>query len=75
MTFLDTGRREVESARDLPPQGIFISVANLSVLYPMEVNEKLPWYRDSQTEPPFRLTTYFKVRRVCSAPCHVLQRD
>lgn len=47
----------------------------MSVLSAMDNNEKLPWYRDSQTEPPFRLTTYIKVRRVCSAPCHVLQRD
>ena len=66
-----------------PPGGLnrpgFTPTRNLlsaaSVLYAMEDNEKLPWYRDSQTELPFRLTTYSKVRRVCSAPCHVLQRD
>jgi hypothetical protein len=43
----------------------------------MDENEnlKLPWYRDRKTEPPFRLTTYSKVCRVCSPPCHVLQAD
>jgi hypothetical protein len=40
----------------------------------MEDNEKLPWYRDSQIEPPFRLTTCFKVGRACSISCHVLRR-
>ena len=24
---------------------------------------KLPWYRNNQVDPPFRLTTCFKVRR------------
>ena len=43
----------------------------------MDDDENLPWYRDSQIEPPFRLTTCFKVRRACSISIssHVLQRD
>ena len=41
----------------------------------MEDDEKLPWYRDSDIEPPFRLTTCIKVRRVCSISSQVLQSD
>ncbi|KAI0283455.1 WD40-repeat-containing domain protein [Russula aff. rugulosa BPL654] len=37
----------------------------------MEDNEKLPWYRDRQTEPPFRLSTYFKSLRHGPEYCFV----